>query len=51
MPDAKNQNIIDIGSAIMYLTFCTKFNRRKKLPMNPHAREAAFDAISLNQFQ
>jgi hypothetical protein len=51
MPQAPNQKMIDIGSAIMYLTLLTKFMRRKKFPMKPHASETAFSAISLLPFQ
>ena len=51
IPVARNQNMIDIGRAMMYLTCFVKFIRRKKLPTKPHAKETAFKAISLYHFQ
>lgn len=49
MPVAKNQSMIDIGSEIMYLIRFVKLQSRKKFPPKPHAKETAFNAISLNR--
>jgi hypothetical protein len=49
MPVAKNQNIIDIGREIMYLTRFVKLQSRKKFPIKPHAKDIAFSMSSLAQ--
>lgn len=41
------QKMMDKGRATMYRTRPVKFNKRKKFPMNPHARDNAFKTISL----
>jgi hypothetical protein len=49
MPVAKNQNMIDIGREMMYLTRLVKLQSRKKFPTKPHANDTAFNMISLNR--
>ncbi len=47
MPEAMNQNKMDMGSEIIYLTRPVKLRRRKKLPAKPQARDRALRTISL----
>ncbi len=49
MPEAMTQNMMDMGSEMMYLTRPVKLRRRKKLPAKPQARERALRTISLRR--
>ena len=49
MPVAKNQSMIDIGREMMYLIRFVKLQSRKKFPIKPHAKDTAFNMISLNR--
>ena len=47
MADDSSQHVTKTGSAIMYLTRLRKCRRRKKLPVNPTARDTPFRVSSL----
>ena len=47
MADDNSQQITNTGSAIMYLSRLRKCRRRKKLPVNPKARDTPLRVSSL----